>query len=440
MDITSDGDLINLIHKGIESPDLDYKEDIDLSRDNREEKAQITKDVIAMANSGGGLLISGVKQTTGGFIPQGMSETSLKSFDSTSLNEFIKNYADPPINTQTKIITEDQKKFGIILVPGFTQTPHVVIKNYQGVFSEGDLLVRSSSNNSIKASAHDLRLLLDKAVLRRQGTLKDFLQAALESQQPKLVGGSKPENLQAPFDRGKYKDAYKGFRIVSLNFSNLEFELRPMNLRTPVQKSIIYTPYGSPFFPPADPTHSTESRLPIGITFEHEYEMGGSNLSFTFFGLSANVFTVESLWEDTKGTQHPEGSVGFFSCFRMIYAALLFGKRYYRALDINGDFQIHFSLESSIARSMVMDSRGYWSFHQQYINDMSVPISIQKSIRTDASIEKVDSLAKEMIREFCWYFHFDLSEADNITFLEKVKKEHVAVPKDVLQVDEGDKE
>lgn len=439
MNIFSDGELAGLIKKGMETPEVDYKDDIDLSRDKKEEKAQLAKDVIAMANSGGGVLIGGVKQTPQGFIPTGMSESTLKSFDSTALNDFLKNYCDPPINTQTKTISMDDRVFGFVIVPEFSQMPHIIIKNYSGVFSEGDLLVRSSSNNSVRAGAHDLRQLLDKAILRRQGTLRDFLQAALKSQQPKLVGGSKPEDLSAPFDREKYKGIYKGFRIINLRFSNLESELHPMNLRSPVQKSTIYTPHGSPFFPPAEPTHSTESRLPIGITFEHEYEMGGSYLSFTFFGLSANVFAVESLWEDTKGTQRPEGSVGFFSCYRMIYAALLFGKRYYRNLGIKGDFQIQFSLESSTPRSLVMDSRGYWSFHRQYINDMSVPVLVEKTIQSDASIEQIDSLANEMIREFCWYFHFDLSEEDAATFLARTKKEHVVIPNDILPIEESNK-
>jgi hypothetical protein len=437
MYISSDSELVALIHKGTETPDLDYKDDIDLSRDKKEEKAQLAKDVIAMANSGGGVIIAGVKQSPKGFIPEGMSETTLQTFDSTALNDFIRNYTDPPINTQTKIVTVDEKTFGFVIVPEFNQMPHIVIKNYSGVLSEGDLLVRSSSNNSVRAGAHDLRQLLDKAILRRQGTLRDFLQVALKSQQPKLVGGSKPEDLQAPFDREKYKGVYKGFRIVSLMFNNLEHELRPMNLKTPVQKSTIYTPHGSPFFPATEPAYSTESRLPKGITFEHKYEMGGSNLSFTFFSLSANAFSVESLWEDTRGNQHPEGSVGFFSCYRLIYAALLFGIRYYRELNLQGDFQLKFSLESSIPRSFVMDARNYWPIFQQFTNDMSIPVSVEKFVSTSASIQEIDVLANEMIREFCWYFHFDLSETDAATFLERVKKEHVVVPKDILQSDES---
>jgi hypothetical protein len=437
MDVFSDAELTALIKKGVETPELDYKDDIDLSRDKKEEKARLAKDVIAMANSGGGFIIGGVKQTSEGFLPEGMSEFTLQAFDSTALNDFIKNYCDPPINTQTKIITVDGRTFGFVIVPEFSQAPHIVTKNYSEVLSEGDLLVRSSSNNSVRAGAHDLRLLLDKAIARRQGILRDFLQGALKSQQPLLVGGSKPQNLEAPFDRAKYKDLYKGFRIVRLEANKIDRELRPMNLSGPIQASVIYSPYNSPLFPSADPNYSAEGRFPIGITFEREHRISGSNLSFAFFGLSANVFTVESLWEDNGDLQYPEGSVGFFSCYRLIYAGLLFGNRYYRALGVDGDFQIHFSLESSLVRNMVMDSRGYWSFHKQYTNNMSIPVSVEKSISTHASIEQIDSLANEMIREFCWYFHFDLSEVDAATFLERVKKENVVVPKDILQTDES---
>jgi hypothetical protein len=242
-------------------------------------------------------------------------------------------------------------------------------------------------------------------------------------------------DISAFFDRQKYKDIHKGFRSVILTIDSLERELRPMELRDPIQKSMIFNRHGYPIFPTTDLMYSTEKRLPIGIAFEHELDVVGPTLMFSIFGLSANVFTVESLWEDTRGTRYPEGSVGLFSCYQLMYAALLFGRKYYPIYGLDGEFQIQFSFESSIPRNLVMDARNYFPLFRVQNNDMSNPITIGKSIAMDASLTEIDLLVNQMIREFCWYFHLDLSEEEAAALLETLKKENVAVPKEILQSD-----
>jgi hypothetical protein len=242
-------------------------------------------------------------------------------------------------------------------------------------------------------------------------------------------------DLEAVFDREKYREKYKGFRISNLSASPAKEDLHPMSLKDPIRKSIIYSLYNTPLFPPAEPIYSKENRLPIGVTFEREFEIGGSNLSFAFFGLSADVFAIESLREDTGGPEVPKGSIGFFACYRTIYTALLFGKRYYSALGLDTAFQLHFSLESSIPRTLIMDSRHYWPFLEQHTNEMKAPVSVKKTITRGVSITEIDAFASEIIREFCWYFHLDLSSENALKFLEKLKKEDVAIPKEMLQDD-----
>lgn len=248
----------------------------------------------------------------------------------------------------------------------------------------------------------------------------------------------KPVDISTFFDRQKYKGIHKGFRSVMLTIDSLERELRPMDLRDPVQKSMIFSRHGHPIFPTTDLMYSTEKRLPVGIALEHELDVVGPTLMFSVFGLSANVFTVQSLWEDTRGTRYPEGSVGLFSCYQLMYAALLFGRKYYPIHGLDGEFQIQFSFESSIPRNLVMDARNYFPLFRVQNNDMSNPIMLDKWIAVNASLTEIDILASQMIREFCWYFHLDLSEEQALTLLEKLKKEDVAIPKELLQNDKSD--
>lgn len=214
--LLTDEDIIDRIKSKTEHPDFDYKDDINLSG-NKKYKAEIAKDVVAIANYGGGLIVAGVPESTTGYVLKGMPEASLRVFDSTALNDFVKNYCSPPINTTTRKIEIDGNVYGVVVVPGFATQPHIITKDYPEVLRTGDILVRSASNNSVRAGPHDLRKLIDLAVRRRQGTLGDLLQAALESTRPVLVGGSSlsAREVEVPFDRAEYGERYKGFRIVT---------------------------------------------------------------------------------------------------------------------------------------------------------------------------------------------------------------------------------
>jgi len=251
MKIWTEQDIIALIKSGEERPDFDYKADIDLTAGKRE-KAEIAKDIIAMANSGGGLIAGGVKETPAGFLWEGMSRAVLKAFDSTALNDFVNNYCGPPINTTTRKMEIDDKVYGVIIVPGFAEQPHIVVKDYPEVLRRGDLLVRSASNNSVRAGPEDMRKLISLAVRRRQGALKDLLQAALETR-PALVGAaaSSAEFIEAPFDRSDYAERYKGFRVVTIAPDEAQVTVRPMMLREAAAAAVVTdSRSGYPSFPP----------------------------------------------------------------------------------------------------------------------------------------------------------------------------------------------
>ena len=50
-----------------------------------------------MANTGGGWIVVGVSETDSGFSQHGVTDEQARSFETTRLNNFLNNYADPPI-------------------------------------------------------------------------------------------------------------------------------------------------------------------------------------------------------------------------------------------------------------------------------------------------------------------------------------------------------
>jgi hypothetical protein len=421
--------LIEFIQAGVERPDLDYKEDIELGRDKKEQKARLAKDIIAMANTDGGVIVGGVKELSSGFEFSGMSEQSLQDFDSTAINDFVSNYCDPPINATSRIIPIGDNRFGVLVVPEFNEQPHIVTKNYSEVFSEADLLVRSSSNNSVRAGPNELRQMLNKATMRRQGALRDFLQVALSTQAPKLVGqGQTHSEIQAPFDRDKYKDMHQGFRIVTIAVAPTFPAVRPMALRAAVLNATVNRRTGYSSFPSANLDATAETRLRIGIAYEQDNQYKSGRLGFSYFGTNGGIFDAESLWEDSPSQSRPTNGVGLLSCFQFIYSSLLFSRRYYPALGFAGDCEMRFALESSVPRVLFVDSNDFWPSSRQYINDMSLPLAVETTLSMSSTLADIEKLAADMIIEYCWYFHFDINTKNATDFLEYIKQKWLDVP------------
>jgi hypothetical protein len=432
MPVLADQEIVDAIQAGEERPDLDYKLDIDLTGDKKG-KAEITKDVIAMANSGGGLLIGGVSEEPAGFRRKGMPEGSLEAFDSTALNDFANNYSDPPINATTRKVTVEGKTYGIVIVPEFDRQPHIVIKDYPDVLREGDVLVRSASNNSVRAGPHDMRDLINLAISRRQGALKGLLQAALKSTRPALVGEavSVVDSAEVPFDQSEYEGQYQGFRIVKIEPVDKRHQVAPRQLKPAAQEAAIYDQRKTlERFPYIRFSRAAEKRLPVGLALETNPEHSRI-LVFLFLGVHGEVFYVESLWEDVKWQPEDAGKLGLFSTIQVIFSGMLFAKQYYQALGFDGQIALQYSQESSVPRAVVRDSPDYWPFAPTYGADMSTPVTVDRRIAVDTGLDSMEEIAKDMIIDFFWYFYLDLNEGQAEEFLQYVKEKRIPIPSDL---------
>lgn len=423
----TDEKIIALITAKEERPDLDFKGDINLSGDKKD-KAEITKDVIAMANYGGGLIVGGVPETATGFLLAGMPEASLKSFDSTALNDFVKNYADPPVNTTTRKQEFEGKVYGVIVVPGFATQPHIVTRDYPDVMRAGDILIRTASNSSERAGADDVRVLIEQCVSRRKDVLAAMLQAALPENRPVLIGRA-PESVEpirAPFDQSKYSGRYKGFRLV-ITSAMEEVTIPLTRLRPALDQAVLRGPSGREHYPPFPFGTTLEKRLPIGIVFEREEEYW-PRLAFLSLGATGNVFCAESLWEDTRWPPETQGSLSVFSSISTLYSALLFARQYYPAIGYHGQVHVEFSQESSVPRILQMDSSHLWPFPERYHNAMATPLSVARVLAVESDLSSVENLTIDMSIEFFWHFHYDLDQNAAARHLDHVKTTEVVVP------------
>jgi hypothetical protein len=140
----------------------------------------LVKDILALANTGGGWLVIGVSETGVAFSPDGVSEEQAASFETTQVNKFLNNYADPPINTRIHKPEVKGKRFVAIGIPGFSDTPHICQKEYPGVLTAPTLYVRTDNNESapIKNSA-DFRAVIERATRNRADQILESVRAVI---------------------------------------------------------------------------------------------------------------------------------------------------------------------------------------------------------------------------------------------------------------------
>jgi len=113
--VTVDADNA-LIELGSETQSLDYKSTIPLTE--KAARAALAKDVIAMANTGGGTIVVGVEESTpGSFVPSGMSESSCAPLETTRLNQALSAFVDPPMGIRSRQVLYNGKRFVFIEVP-----------------------------------------------------------------------------------------------------------------------------------------------------------------------------------------------------------------------------------------------------------------------------------------------------------------------------------
>jgi len=155
---------VALLNLGGESPDIDYKSDIDL--ETKEGRASFAKDVIAFANYGGGKIIVGVSEPKKGFFKKvGVSEVKVEKFEVTNLNKAIADYIDPTHHISIKRIYEGEKCFQLISIPGAMGTPLLARKeNVKAGLFVGRFYTRTTSAETKEVTrGEELRKIVERA-------------------------------------------------------------------------------------------------------------------------------------------------------------------------------------------------------------------------------------------------------------------------------------
>lgn len=165
-------ELVAIVMKGHESRDLDYKGPVAWDEKSKKACCELVKDILALANTNGGFIVIGVSETATGYAWTGLDDGQAATYDTTRLNRFMQEYAEPPINALLRKVVIDGKTFVVIEVPGFPETPHICKKDFPDALRATTLYVRTHNNESAPVlSAADFRAVVDRAVRNRSDQL-----------------------------------------------------------------------------------------------------------------------------------------------------------------------------------------------------------------------------------------------------------------------------
>ncbi len=119
-----DKNKLRQLLKSDEGPKLDYK--LNLTLVTESEKKELTKDVIAMANSRGGrgYIIFGIEDKTK--VIKGIDQGD---FHEEQIQQIIYNRCDPPVTISVDFINIDEKTVAVITVFRSNHKPHMMLQN-----------------------------------------------------------------------------------------------------------------------------------------------------------------------------------------------------------------------------------------------------------------------------------------------------------------------
>lgn len=169
---SEDGEVRTITWKisvGIETPDTDFKERLPL--ESKAEVAALAKDVIAMANFGGGHVIVGMKEANGVFVKTGVDAHQMEVLEVTKLNGKLRAYIDPEHHVAVRRVEIDGVVLVALTVAPATETILLARRdNPDAALYQGRLYSRTVAAESAEVRTHsEARRLFDRIVDARVG-------------------------------------------------------------------------------------------------------------------------------------------------------------------------------------------------------------------------------------------------------------------------------
>jgi hypothetical protein len=228
MDLKPEINWREIIYRGIESEELDYKAAQNWSKLSASGKAKFVRHCLAMANTKGGYVVVGVGEDNTGkpALYTGISDEYARSFDPTSVGNYINKYADPQINFVVERPEVDGKQFVIFVIKRFDDLPHVCTQSCEHELLQGVFYIRTKDASSRPAfRSTEIHQIIRRALRNQRELLGKMIRGILYEEK------TFAQHLEsAPYFREQLyhsRDFFKARRRDDNNSLYFDFQIMP---------------------------------------------------------------------------------------------------------------------------------------------------------------------------------------------------------------------
>lgn len=171
-------ELRELVGMGEQRRNVEIKSSMSWENDNV--KAKIVKAILAMSNiRDGGYLILGFKENGDSYLPEGVSENDINSYNYDDIRSYVARYADPYATFFMEVVNDESegKKFIVFAIKEFEEMPVICRRDGLENLRNGDIYTRSRRLPSTVRvpTQSEIREIIDLAV---EKGIRKFLERA----------------------------------------------------------------------------------------------------------------------------------------------------------------------------------------------------------------------------------------------------------------------
>ena len=409
-------DIRHLLSQRTETKNLDYKEKFNWKNSSKDEKVELVKDILAMANTqDGGKIIFGVRNKDYEHVD--MTEEDYISFDQTSIHDFLHNYTEPKHTCHVCKHKIDDRYLVVIDVPEFEEVPIICKTDYHSsddpskqILKKGQIYIRTDKATSeVISSTEQMRELLGRALTKKGDELLNIINRlikgkplrASEESEEKYNNEIKEAELYLSNKIGDELEKYGHWAIYTYPTEYNPSRIAEKNIRELIQKGKANLTGYWPF--PHTNTQNA-SNFPNGrqsYTIE-EIDREG------YLAFKSGLFVWKKVfYEDIHNqvTDDGERVLFFNNIINLVTEAFLFFKRYYEQSVPETDLNIKIVLNGTNDRRLTRSDyprrlRGFYVAHVD-----SIPVEIPlKVVELSASYKEI---ANDVIRRIFFQFNWD---------------------------------